>query len=60
MNTSALIMLIRPRSGSAPLTRLQLLASAMTTVLAFAVLTLSKMFWTAPPMKSATPCSRSP
>ncbi|MCJ2194844.1 hypothetical protein MUG60_09325 [Kaistella montana] len=48
MTSSTLTMLIRPRPGSAMLTRLQLLASAMTTVLSFTVLMLAITFWNAP------------
>lgn len=48
MNASATLLLIRPRGASATLTRLQLLASGVTTLLAFAVVMLAISFWNAP------------
>lgn len=48
MNTSATLLLIRPSGTSATLTRLQLLASGVTTLLAFAVIMLAIALWNTP------------
>lgn len=45
MNPSAVLLLIRPRRGSATTTWLQILASGLTTLLAFAVAMLAITFW---------------
>ncbi|WP_120006312.1 FtsX-like permease family protein [Nesterenkonia muleiensis] len=48
MNTSAALLLIRPRGTPALLTRLQLLASGVTTLLTFGVTMLAIAFWNTP------------
>lgn len=48
MSASAMMLLIRPHGTSVTLTRLQLLASGVTTLLAFAVTMLAIAFWNAP------------
>ncbi|GAB2568100.1 FtsX-like permease family protein [Leucobacter ruminantium] len=48
MNPHAALLLIRPHRGSTTITALQLLASAVTTLLAFAVMMLALAFWNAP------------
>lgn len=48
MNPHAALLLIRPHRGSTTITALQLLASAVTTLLAFAVTMLALAFWNAP------------
>lgn len=48
MKTSAALLLIRPSGVSAALTRLQLLASGVTTLLTFATTMLAIAFWNTP------------
>ncbi|MFD5598536.1 permease [Leucobacter sp. NPDC058333] len=45
MNPTAALLLIRPRAQSAAITSLQLAASAVTTLLAFAVTMLARALW---------------
>ncbi|WP_282824493.1 permease [Gulosibacter sediminis] len=48
MSASAALLLIRPRGSSATLTWLQMLASGVSTLLAFGVTILAIAFWNAP------------
>lgn len=48
MSASAALLLVRPRGSSSALTWLQMLASGVSTLLAFAVTMLSIAFWNAP------------
>ncbi len=48
MNPHAVLLLIRPTRGSATITGLQVIASGVTAVLAFAVAMLAFAFWNAP------------
>lgn len=48
MSVSAAVMLIRPRRASVTITWLQITASGVTTVLAFAVAILARQFWQVP------------